>query len=228
MAVVVAYLRVSTPEQVEGYGLDVQEQAIRTWCKTHGHRLAAVHSDEGESGSNGLTARVALADALDDIRSRAAGIVVAKLDRFSRDMLLQEQLLAEVWRMGGEVYSVAPSENDLRDDPADPSRKLIRRILGAVAEYEKDMVVLRMRMGRQRKAERGGFAYGSPHYGTRAEGGELVVDEREQAAVRRIAELHAAGCSLREMAAKLAAEGHQPKRADRWQPQSLKRIIERL
>lgn len=225
----VAYIRVSTADQVDGYGLDVQETEIRAWCKANRHKLAAVYSDEGESGSNGLATRVALADALGDVRhGRAEGIVVHKLDRFSRDAMLAEQLLAEVWRMGGEVYSVAPSENNLRDDPNDPSRKLIRRILGSVAEYEKDMVVLRMRMGRQRKSARGGFAYGSPHYGTRAEGGELVADEREAATLARIRELHAANASLRDMAAALTAEGHRPKRADRWHPESLRRIVARL
>jgi DNA invertase Pin-like site-specific DNA recombinase len=226
----VAYKRVSTDRQAEkGYGLDVQHQAIKTWCKANGHRLVGVHTDEGESGSNGLSTRIALADALADVRQkRADGIVVFKLDRFSRDAILQEQLLAEVWRTGGEVFSTMPTENNLRDDPEDPSRKLMRRILGAVAEYEKDMVVLRMKGGRRRKAEKGGFAYGSPHYGTRAVEGDLVEDEREQATLARIRELHAAGASLRQMCATLTAEGHRPKRSDRWHPESLKRIIVRL
>jgi hypothetical protein len=37
------------------------------------------------------------------------------------------------------------------------------------------MVALRLRSGRRRKAERGGFASGSPQYGTRAEAGDLVL-----------------------------------------------------
>jgi hypothetical protein len=42
------------------------------------------------------------------------------------------------------------------------------------------MVSLRLRAGRRRKADRGGYAYGSPHYGTRAENKALVVDDQEQ------------------------------------------------
>jgi DNA invertase Pin-like site-specific DNA recombinase len=73
------------------------------------------------------------------------------------------------------VFSTAGGEADLRDDDADPSRKLVRRILGAVAEYERELLLLRLRRGRQLKAARGGYAgLGSPPYGWRAEDRELA------------------------------------------------------
>jgi DNA invertase Pin-like site-specific DNA recombinase len=88
---VVGYLRVSTDKQAEeGLGLDVQEQAIRTWAKSTGHRVVAWFRDEGVSGSNGLDARDGLAEALDALRTRAAGgLVVYRLDRLARDLVLQ-------------------------------------------------------------------------------------------------------------------------------------------
>lgn len=226
---IVGYLRVSTREQAEnGYGLDVQEHKIRAWAKQNGHRLLGFYRDEGESGSLGLADRIGLADALADIRDgRADGIVVWKLDRFSRDAMLAEHLLREVWRMGGEVYSTAPTENDLRDDPDDPARKLFRRFMASIAEYEKDMVVLRLRMGRRRKAERGGYAYGAPHYGVKAKGGELIPHRPERAAIARMRELRDAGASYREIAAVLDAEGHRPKRSARWHPQTVRRALTR-
>ena len=226
----VASLRVSTARQVDGLGLDVQELAIRMWAKANGHRIVEVFTDAGLSGSNGLDTRVALADALAAIRDRQAdGLIVARLDQLARDLVLQEQLLAEVRRMGGTVCSAAGGEDAyLADDAADPSRKLIRQILGSAAEYERAMIGLRLRAGRAHKAKRGGFAYGSPRYGTRAEGKQLVVDQDEAATVKRIRQLHAAGKSLREIAATLTAEGHRPKRAERWHPQSLARIVARL
>ena len=51
------------------------------------------------------------------------------------------------------------------------------------------MIALRLRSGRKLKAERGGFAYGSPGFGYRAENKQLVPDDREQQAVRRIREM---------------------------------------
>lgn len=226
---VVAYLRVSTDRQAEhGLGLDVQEAALKEWARASGRRIVATCTDEGISGSNGLEERDGLAEALHLLREgHADALAVYRLDRLARDLVIQEQLLAEVWRIGAEVYSTASGEADLRDDPDDPSRRMIRQILGAVSEYERAMIVLRLRRGRARKAEQGGFAYGSPAFGYRSEDGELVPDEREQAALTRIFELHRQGASLRSIATILQNEGHRPKRGDRWHPVTVSRVIER-
>ena len=100
---IVAYTRVSTDKQAEqGLGLEVQRDAIKAWAKRERHRIALWTSDEGVSGSNGLDSRVGLLDAIGaGPRARSVqGLVVYKLDRLARDLNLQEQLLAEVWRMG--------------------------------------------------------------------------------------------------------------------------------
>lgn len=224
------YLRVSTDRQAEqGLGLDIQEQAIRKWAKQHGHRIAIWARDEGVSGSNGVSTRDGLLSALGAVQDGTVrGVVVYRLDRLARDLIIQEQLLAEVRRMGGEVHSTSAAEAGyLTDDPDDPSRKLIRQVLGAVSEYERSMISLRLRSGRRRKAEKGGFAYGSPPYGYRAEGGELVPEPAEQIALERIAEMQRGGLSLRAMAEALTAEGHKPRRSDRWHPEALRRIVGR-
>jgi DNA invertase Pin-like site-specific DNA recombinase len=228
---IVAYLRVSTDRQADrGLGLDVQRQAIREWAKAHSHRVVTYLADEGVSGSNGIENRDALPQALAMIKSGAAqGTVVYRLDRLAKDLVLQETLLAEIRRMGGELFSTSAAETDyLVDDAADPSRRMIRQILGAVAEYERSMIRLRLVAGRRRKAERGGYAYGSPHYGVRAEGGALVADPEETAAVARILELRDQGRSLREIAAVLTSEGYRPKRSKVWHPESLRRVVSRL
>lgn len=224
------YTRVSTDRQADvGLGLDVQESSIRSWAKAEGHRIVGVYSD-AVSGAKELEDRPALADAIGAVRGRrVAGIVVARLDRLARDLVLQEQLLAEVRRLGGDVFTTSAGEAGfLLDDPDDPSRRMIRQVLGAVAEYERGMIALRLRSGRQRKSENGGYAYGAPGFGYRAEGGELVEDPQEQAVIARIAELHGAGRSLRQIAETLTAEGHRPRRSDVWHPQSLARIVARL
>jgi DNA invertase Pin-like site-specific DNA recombinase len=225
----VGYVRVSTDRQVEeGLGLAEQERAIRAWAKAGQHRIVGWHRDEGRSGAEGLASRLGLAGALDDVEAgRAQGLVVLRLDRLARDLLVQEQLLAEVWRHGGEVFSTAGGEANLRDDPADPSRKLIRRILGAVAEYERELLLLRLKRGRALKHARGGFAYGSPPFGMRAEGKELVPDRVERRTLIRMRQLRAQGLSLREVAARLDAMGDRPRRASRWSAQTVARALDR-
>jgi DNA invertase Pin-like site-specific DNA recombinase len=227
---VIGYLRVSTDAQAErGLGLDIQERAIRAWAKERKYRLVGIERDEGVSGSNGLADRVGLADALEALRDgKGQGLVVYRLDRLARDLIVQEQVLAEVRRLGADVFSTAQSETGyLADDPDDPSRKLIRQVLGAVAEYERSMIALRMRSGRRRKAERGGFAYGSPPLGYAAKDRKLVADPEEQRAIARIRELHEQGASLRAIAATLTVENIKPKRGRRWHPTTVARVLNR-
>jgi DNA invertase Pin-like site-specific DNA recombinase len=57
-------VRVSTDEQVQGNGLEVQTQAIRHYCDGNHLRLVETASDAGISESNGLDARIVLASAL--------------------------------------------------------------------------------------------------------------------------------------------------------------------
>jgi DNA invertase Pin-like site-specific DNA recombinase len=222
------YTRVSTDGQIDGYGLDSQRHDLKTWARAHReHRIVEWFSDEGISGT--LAERDGLGEVIDAIgHGRIAGVVIPRLDRLARDVIVQEQLLLEIARLGGVVFSTSAGEAGyLTDDPDDPSRKLIRQVLGAVNGYEREMIALRLRKGRQRKAERGGFAYGSPSYGVRAEGGELVADDHEQAVIRRAVELRAEGASLRQIADALDAEGHRAKRGGRWHPNAVRRVLER-
>jgi DNA invertase Pin-like site-specific DNA recombinase len=216
---VIGYVRVSTDRQAEkGLGLDVQERTIRAWAKKNGHRLVGVARDAGVSGSSDVAGRFGLLDALNLLRERkVAGLVVARLDRLARDLIVQEQLLAEVKRLDGDTFSTSEGEAAyLTDDPDDPSRKLIRQVLGAVAEYERAMISLRLRAGRKRKAEQGGFAYGSPPFGYRAKDGGLVRDTAEQLVIARMRELEAEGQTQREISERLNTEGYRTKQGRSW------------
>ena len=228
---VVAYLRVSTDRQVEhGHGLDVQRSAIKAWAKRHGHRIVATFSDEGVSGSNGWETREALPEALRALQDgRAKGLAVYRLDRLARDLVAQEMFLREVKKLGGEIFSTSPGEAGyLADDPDDPSRALIRQILGAVSEYERKIIALRLKAGRQHKAKKGGFAFGAPPLGYRSVDKELKTDPDEQAAVARMVELREEGLTIREIAARLGEEGFKTKRGKSvWHPTTVARVLDR-
>ena len=225
----IAYLRVSTDRQAEvGLGLDVQHEAIQSWTQQNGYVLVETFRDEGVSGSKELDHRPALLEAFQALREgRAVALVVYRLDRLARDLILQEQLLGEVKRFGARVCSTSAAEAGyLTDDPDDPSRKLIRQILGAFAEYERSLIALRLSSGRRYKAQHDGYAYGGPPYGFKAVNGTLVPSVVEQTAVNRIVDLRDGGATLREIASKLTDEGYMPKRSPVWHPE-LKRILAR-
>lgn len=228
---VVGYLRVSTDRQAEeGLGLEVQEQAIAAWAKAGGHKLAGIYLDEGVSGSNGIDTREGLVDAIAALKAGdAKGLVVYRLDRLARDLVVQETLLAELRRLGAEAFSTSAAEQGyLGDDPDDPSRALIRQILGAVSQYERAMIALRLRSGRRRKAERGGYAYGAPPYGWSAVDGELVADEGEQCVLVAMHKMAHEGMTLAGIARELNAEGVPPRRGERWHPTTVKRSLGRV
>lgn len=222
----VGYARVSTDAQAErGLGLEVQEQGLRSWACRRGNRLIAIHRDEGVSGSEGLDGRRGLAAALRDVR-KADGLVVYRLDRLARDLIVQEQLLDEVRRSGRETFSVADGENGyLRDDPEDPSRRLIRQVLGAVAEYERAMTRLRLKEGRARKAAEGGFAYGAPPFGYKSVEGSLAPRDDETETVCRMTQLRQQGASLREIVEVLDSESRPPRHGGTWHPETVRRVL---
>jgi DNA invertase Pin-like site-specific DNA recombinase len=124
------------------------------------------------------------------------------------------------------VFAVDQGEV-LADDPDDPMRTFMRQVLGAVAQLDAAMIAVRLRRGRKLKADKGGYAYGGPPYGYRAEAGALVEDADEMAVVKRIVEYKAKGRSLRDIASALNQEGVRPKRSEQWHPYTVKRILDR-
>src|SRR4051794_8471208 len=80
----IAYVRVSTERQAEKYGPAAQRAAIRAWTKETGARIARFVED---AVSGALSEREGLGEVLAEIKAgRVAGVVVARLDRLSRDM----------------------------------------------------------------------------------------------------------------------------------------------
>ena len=221
----VGYVRVSTRAQADdGLGLDVQVNGIAASCGTGGHELVAVHRDEGLSGDLEEINRPGLSAALRSvIDGGAEGLIVYRLDRLARRLYRQELVIAKLGEKGRLVVSA--TEPDIESD--DPTRILLRQVLGAIAEYERAVITARLQGGRKLKGQRGGFAFGAPGYGFAARDKELAPDPAEQAALSRMLELHAGGMSYRAIAAMLTDEGHRPKRADVWHGKVVARILAR-
>lgn len=227
----VAYLRVSSDGQVDGFGLDIQETAIRAWARAHHHRLVAVYQDV-VSGATDAIDRPGLSAALLALEypPDAEGIVVARLDRLARALTVQEAALAVAWRAGGRVFAADTGEIT-RDDPDDPMRTAMRQVVGVFAELDRRMVVKRLRDGRAAKAATGRKATGAYAYGTTGAGKgrdrDAVPEAAEQVAVARIVELRRAGASYRQIAASLDTEGLRPRRAAAWSSMAVRNIAVR-
>jgi DNA invertase Pin-like site-specific DNA recombinase len=230
---VVGYIRVSSKNTDHQKKSDPeQERAIRAWCKAEGHKLVEVYRDVGISGADSLEDRDELPEAEAAIRAgRADGLVVKELDRLHRDLIVQENIFADLWRIRPdvEVFSTLPSQaqNCRRDDPDDPTRRFIRHVLGAAADYMRAQTVARMRAGKRRKRDQGGYVGGWPAYGSRAVDKALVPDPAEQVAIEWMRELDQAGASLRQIAASLDRGGLLSKRGGKWHAETVKRTLAR-
>lgn len=206
MSRIIAYLRVSSVGQVDdGAGLDAQLDACTAWANAKGLELAEVHQDAGISGAKqpherpGLMAAIAALEPGDTL-------LVYKRDRLARDMMAS--LLADdlVKKQGAKVIS---TQGEASDDDT-PTGQFIRTVLDAVAEYERAMIKARLMAGRNAKKARGHKTTRIVPYGYRVDpvdSGRIVKDAHEQAALANMATLRAAGMSLREIAAELAARG---------------------
>jgi DNA invertase Pin-like site-specific DNA recombinase len=219
-------MRVSTDGQVDGFGLQAQADAVATWASKHGHKIVEVFSDQGVSGTTDAFDRDGLSSAIEAIEAGSAdGLLVARMDRLARALTVQEAILAHIWQRGGLIFT-ADGGPVLADDPDDPLRTFLRLVVGSASQLDRALIVKRLRDGRRIKAEQGGYVGGSPRYGWRAEGGDLVEHPVEQAVIVRMAELRSSGLSMNAIAAALNAEGAPSKRGGVWRADSVARVLD--
>ena len=208
-----AYLRVSGKGQVDGDGFPRQEKTIREYAAAHDIKIAKVFRETGVSGAKDLENRPALSDLMTALHSNGVRLVlIEKLDRLARDLMVQETIVADLRKNGFDLISVL--EPDLMQD--DPSRKMMRQIFGAVAEYEKSMIVLKLRGARIRTKAKTGRCEGAKPYGTL---------QGEPEIVERMRTMHAANMGFDRIADSLNAEGIKPRRGARWWGRTINNIL---
>lgn len=230
----VVYLRVSTVEQADkGMGLAIQLQACRERIELDGLTVVTVLRDEGVSGAESIENRVGLMTALNALQAGEADtLVVYRLDRLARDIILQETVLRQVWTAGASVVTCSPMETSLCRpdlDDEDPARTLVRQILGAVSQYEKSMIRLRMRGGRRRAARERVFSGGQEPFGWVADKSTRVGLREvwiEQATLARAKVLHdVEGLPWAAVAAQLNMEGSLRRDLKWWDAQQIRRVV---
>lgn len=110
--------------------------------------------------------------------------------------------------------------------PDGPIPVRARATFPSTCQLDRAQINKRLRDGRKVKAAGGGYVAGSPPYGSRAEGGNLVPDAAEQAVVARMVKMRKAGSSLAAIADELNGEGIPSKRGGRWSASSVSRVID--
>ena len=179
----VSYLRVSGKGQVDGDGFTRQREAIARRAKALGAELVAEFADGGVSGTLPIAERPGFAALLERIAGNGVRLlVVEKADRFARDLIESELGLRELRKLGVRVIE-AEGGNDLTagDDDGNPTLKLVRQVLAAVAEFEKSALVAKLRAARARARRETGRCEGVRPFG------QLPGEPEALEALRRLA-----------------------------------------
>jgi site-specific DNA recombinase len=215
----VAYVRVSTADQArEGWSLAVQRKRVRAYCEARGWRLSRVYADEGISSA---ARRPAFEEMVDDVLADGVNAIVAmKLDRLGRSAAGLLSLYERLERKGVRIVTI---EDGI--DTSTANGRLMRTILAALAEWERDVIRDRTRTG-VRAAMEDGRRVGQPPYGYTVRDGRLVKHPDEQKILGRIRSRHAAGASLVTIAQELNDAGIAPRRG-RWHPTTVARATSR-
>jgi DNA invertase Pin-like site-specific DNA recombinase len=134
---VAIYARVSTDRQTT----DSQLHQLRDFVRRAKWKVYREYIDTGYSGKN--TQRPAYTEMLSDARRRRFELLLVwKLDRLSRSLKDLIETLDELGHLGIDFVSY---DNQL--DTSSPSGKLVFNIIGAVAEFERDIISERVRAG---------------------------------------------------------------------------------
>ena len=215
----VAYFRTSSMTNVgdDKDTLRRQRQDVTKFASTAGYELVAEYSDDGVKGADPVDTPPGFATMLKHIASNGVRtIIVETASRFARDLITQET----GWRFlrdAGITLIAADAPDSFLDDT--PTAILIRQILGSVSQFEKAMLVAKLRGARERKKAVTGKCGGRKSYVER--------DAATVALAKRLARYPVNGRkrSLREIAAELEAGGRVAKGGKRFGAAAIARMI---
>lgn len=181
------YTRVSTSMQVDGFSLDAQTDRIQKYADYMDFEIVGRYEDAGKSGKS-IEGRMEFQKMMEDIKTgkdKVSYVLVFKLSRFGRnaaDVLSSLQFMQDY---GVNLISVEDSIDSSKD-----AGKLMISVLSAVAEIERENILVQTMEGRKQKAREGKWNGGFAPYGYKLVDGKLEIAEDEAEAVRMIYQLY--------------------------------------
>ena len=183
MTLAFAYVRASTKEEVRQGSNERQKDVIIQYAESRGYELG-FFEDRAKSGKN--TQRPDFERMLKSLDAKPKVVIVAKIDRFARSL---SDLLKTLEYLDQNSVGFV-SVNDSGIDTTTPNGRLLLQILGAFAEFERNMINSRTKAGREQALNKG-VKFGRPALKTR---NGSFIDKR------RVLELKEKGLSARAIA----------------------------
>jgi DNA invertase Pin-like site-specific DNA recombinase len=218
----IAYIRVSGLGQVDQDGEARQSESIRAYCAANGLQYWEQRFEKGVSGTVEGLDRPVFREIMQLCEDAGTDfipcIVVERLDRLARDLMVQELLLRECRERGIQVFSADQPFIDIASDSGDPTRKLFRQIMGALAEWEKSALVLKLRKARDRVRAATGRCEGiKPYWMTPA--GQVVLE--------KIAQHRAQGFNVPQIVERLNGFGLTTCKGGAWTKRAVLALVQK-
>ncbi len=149
----VGYLRTSSQiNSGDKWSQARQRAAIKAFAKAKGLTVVDWFYDEGVSGAVPIKDREQFGAMLDRLYANCCKVVlVESVSRLARDIEVQETAARVFREKGYELIPVDSPDLFTSDDPGG-MRKLIRGMLGVIAAFERDGVVHKLKVARDRKS----------------------------------------------------------------------------
>ena len=219
------YVRVSTEEQAqEGYSIRAQEEKLRAYARLKEWAVYKIYIDEGISGKN-ITDRPAINEMIADIKKgEVQNVLVFKLDRLTRsvaDLISLIELFNE--------YDCAFNSLTESIDTHSATGRMFIKILGIFAEFERENIAERTRLGFERKVKEGyAIGAGNASYGYDKKKGEKIqtINEQEAIIVREIFDMFLnKHMSFFKIAGNLNTRNIPTKINSAWYPRTIKHVL---
>ena len=206
------YLRVSTAMQVDGYSLDAQRDKMVKFAEYQNLEIVREYCDAGKSGKS-VAGRPEFQRMLDDISFNTDNVdyvLVFKLSRFGRNAADVLNSLQFIQDYGVNLICV---EDGI--DSSKESGKLTITVLSAVAEIERENILIQTMEGRKQKAREGKWNGGIPPYGyiLDSDNDTIVVEPESSSVVKLIYKMYVDDdMGLRDIADYLNNHGYKKKK----------------
>lgn len=195
MKPVFGYLRVSGRNQIGGDGFERQRTTIEAYCTAKGLKVIRWFQDGAVSGEVDTADRDGFAEMMMLVGpGTTQTVLVERADRLGRTLAVCEIACEEARKSGVQILEAA-SDTDLTNSD-DPTRVLIRQVLGSLAEWNKNVMVKRLRAARDRIRVEKGRCEGFLPFGQRG-------NPADEEALSFIFTMKLRDYSLREMACEL-------------------------
>lgn len=199
-----------------------QRESIEKWARAHNATIAQWH-DETDSVSGRTTDRAGLNAAMHRaLTGKTDGIIVAKVDRFSRSLTGGLTAVGQLDKAGKSFVAVKDGIDD--DNASTATGRLLRGVLFLFANWQLETLTESWSETRKRTTAMG-IATSVPLGYRKGPDRRLVIDKAEAKTVRRIFELRADGTPWRQIAEKLNADGLTHSTGSQWTHTALRRVV---